>query len=129
MKKISRTRKENSQNPWLEQRWKSEIGVVCKRKYCKFSKNSFNIEWFSQNSRIKCWKKTYENVKSDVVSDNDDDDDDDDEDYNDVDRNKKKSYVMRINIMEIVMKKWHLLITWLYLLTSVNYMTLSIDIY
>lgn len=62
-------------------------------------------------------------MKSDAVSDNDDDDDDD------VDRNKKKSYVMRINIMEIVMKKWHLLITWLYLLTSVNYMTLSIDIY
>lgn len=41
-------------------------------------------------------------MKSDAVSD---DDDDDDEDYNDVDRNKKKSYVMRINIMEIVMKK------------------------
>lgn len=113
MKKISRTRKENSQNPWLEQRWKSEIGVVCKRKYSKFSKNSFNIEWFSQNSRIKCWKKTYENVKSDAVSDNDDDD----EDYNDVDRNKKKLCDADKYYGNSYEK-----------MTSINYMTVSIDI-
>lgn len=115
MKKISRTRKENSQNPWLEQRWKCEIGVVCKRKHCKFSKNSFNIEWFIlvKIAEYKAEKKTYENVKSDAVSDNDDD-----EDYNDVDRNKKKLCDADKYYGNSYEK-----------ITSINYMTLSIDIY
>lgn len=66
----------------------------------------------SKQQNIKL-KKTYENVKSDAVSDNDDDD----EDYNDVDRNKKKLCDADKYYGNSYEK-----------MTSINYMTVSIDI-